>query len=269
MSIAEAENRTKTATAPHTYNDHDAANDNAADATKINKEPWVSPFKKIFNKVDEKNPSHFVFFVLLFSIVVYLAFVMTIYQAQVRKIWGAFTNEQALTALYRTQVGRVSVHFWVIYCLFVITTGVFAYQVAWHLGSPKSAPLGGTLTGISLCVAGVALITLIRHTLLKVIAAIFPFYKEINLFSFTITIFHQAMGLLLVPFVIFIAFAPTTVQNIALYIGLGIVVFIYAYRSMRGFIIASKYILEYRFHFLLYLCAVEIAPMLILVKLGL
>jgi hypothetical protein len=230
---------------------------------KPEKTPWENPLKKIFNRTD-KEESHFILFAVLFGALIYLAFVMTVYQQQVSKIWGAFTNEQALASLYRERGGQMSFHYWVIYALFAVSTGVFCYQVAHYFG----VHIHSALVGLGLCMFGVALVTFFRHTFLKIIASIFPFFKEINLYIFTITIFHLAMGLLLVPFVIFIAFAPASMQAIALYGGLGLVGLIYILRSIRGLMIATKNILEYRFHFLLYLCAVEIAPLLILIKLG-
>ena len=231
--------------------------------THIEKTPWENPLKKIFNKGD-KDSSQLLLFAVLFSALIYLSFVMTVYQQQVSKIWGAFTNEQALASLYRERGGQMSFHYWAIYALFVISTGVFCYQVARHFG----APMNGALVGLTICMFGVALVTFFRHTFLKIIAAIFPFFKEVNLYIFTITIFDLTMGLLLVPFVIFIAFAPESLRSVALYAALSLVAFVYALRSVRGLMIATKHILEYRFHFLLYLCAVEIAPLLILLKLG-
>jgi Domain of unknown function (DUF4271) len=236
------------------------SNDNIINTPR---EPYISPFKRIFNKMDN-NPSHFVLFAVLFCLVIFLSFVMTVYQQQVSKIWGAFGNEQALLSLYREQGGRMNIHFWVIYTLFVVSTGVFGYQAARYFG----APMGGAFIGLLLCMAAVALAALFRHALLKIIASIFPFYKEINQYAFTISIFHQAMGLILVPFVIFVAFAPAALQGIGLYCGLGLIALIYIYRAVRGLIIGSKYVFESRFHFLLYLCTVEIAPMVIILKMA-
>jgi Domain of unknown function (DUF4271) len=227
------------------------------------REPYVSPFKKIFNKM-ENNPSHVILFIVLSFLVVFLAFIMTVFQQQVGKIWGAFASEQALASLYREQGARMSFHFWASYGLFVMSTGVFGYQAA-HYFDPK---INSSFMNLLLCMAVVALVALFRHTLLKIIAAIFPFYKEINQYAFTMSIFHQAMGLVLVPFVIFVAFASPTLQTIGLYSGLGIIALIYIYRAIRGLIIGSKYVFENRFHFLLYLCAVELAPMVIVLKLA-
>ena len=230
---------------------------------QISKQPFVSPFKQIFNKMDN-SPSHFLLFVTLFSLLLYLAFVMTVYRDQVNKIMSAFGNGQYLVQMYREQGQRWNFHFWVIYALFVVSVGVFCYQLAKHF----NAPMGGPLTGLLLCMGGVTFITVLRHILLKVIAAIFPFFKELNIYDFTITIFDQALGMILVPFVVFIAFAPSTVQNLAMYLAIGVIGILYTYRSFRGLTIAAKYIIEHRFHFLLYLCTVEIAPLLILIKLS-
>ncbi len=230
---------------------------------QIVKQPFVSPFKQVFNKMDN-SPSHFLLFVTLFSLLLYLAFVMTVYRDQVNKIMSAFGNGQYLVQMYREQGQRWNFHFWVIYALFVVSVGVFCYQLAKHF----NAPMGGPLTGLLLCMGGVAFITMLRHLFLKVIAAIFPFFKELNIYDFTITIFDQALGMILVPFVVFIAFAPSTVQNLAMYLALGVIAILYTYRSFRGLTIGAKYIIEHRFHFLLYLCTVEIAPLLILIKLS-
>ena len=41
----------------------------------------------------------------------------------------------------------------------------------------------------------------------------------------------------------------------------------YIFRSLRGLFVAGRFLAFHKFHFLLYICTVEIAPVLILIKL--
>jgi hypothetical protein len=49
----------------------------------------------------------------------------------------------------------------------------------------------------------------------------------------------------------------------------GLLLIFYSYRTLRAFSIGSKFLGSTPFHFLLYLCAVEIMPLVILAKLAL
>jgi hypothetical protein len=49
---------------------------------------------------------------------------------------------------------------------------------------------------------------------------------------------------------------------------LGLVSIFYIYRSLRALNIGSKFLVSDQFHFLLYLCTVEVAPVVLLAKLA-
>jgi hypothetical protein len=225
--------------------------------------PRVNPFKTIFSSMD-KRPTHFMLFVVLFALLLYLAFLATVFRTAVSKVLGAFLNDNAMGQFYREQGDRISPPVIFLYILFVVSLGVFAYLVLNRVGIDAGRPF----TTLMLCFGGVFGIVLLRHFLLKIIAAIFPFYRELNQYQFTISVFHQALGLILVPLVIFMAFSPQKIQLTAFILSLSVIALTYIYRSVRGLAIAGKYIAYHKFHFLLYLCAVEIAPVLLLIKLA-
>ncbi|MEL6924738.1 MAG: DUF4271 domain-containing protein, partial [Bacteroidota bacterium] len=106
-----------------------------------------------------------------------------------------------------------------------------------------------------------------KHLILRLVAAVFPVQKEVLLYNFTIIIFNIVLGIMLMPFNLFIALATSPVAKILIYIVLGLVGLAYLYRSLRGIFIASKYLTFNKFHFFIYFCTVEIAPLAIDVKL--
>src|SRR5690606_10647559 len=103
--------------------------------------------------------------------------------------------------------------------------------------------------------------------LLKTIEIIFPVQKEIKLYSFSLVIFSSILGLALVPFNIVVAFASENFVEMALYGGLVLILAITLFCILRGLFLASKYLALHKFHFFMYLCTVEIAPVVIVIKL--
>jgi hypothetical protein len=71
----------------------------------------------------------------------------------------------------------------------------------------------------------------------------------------------------LVPFNFLVAFARSY-ADFMVYWTLSLAGIFYLYRSMRAIVIGKKFLSRNLFHFLLYLCTVEIAPVVILVKLA-
>ena len=118
-----------------------------------------------------------------------------------------------------------------------------------------------------LFILAVGILIFLRHSFLNVLRGIFPFDKELGLFGYMISIYNQIIGLLIVPFNIGLAFAPESVKLPLLYLAGGMIGAIYIYRSIRGLVIANRFLAFHKFHFFIYLCTVEIAPIVALVKL--
>ena len=70
----------------------------------------------------------------------------------------------------------------------------------------------------------------------------------------------------LVPIILIVAYAPRDVSQVVLYGALGLLVLTYLFLSLRGLFIGNRFIAPNKFHFLLYLCVVETAPLLIIYK---
>jgi len=126
--------------------------------------------------------------------------------------------------------------------------------------------LTGSIYSALICMAFVAAVMLAKHLLMQVIGWIMPFDKELSLYGYMMAVFNQVIGIVLLPFIIVAAFAPDPFKKIALFGGVGAILLIYLYRSIRGVMIGERFMALHKFHFFLYLCTVEIAPLLILVK---
>ena len=208
------------------------------------------------------KPSNDLLFWPILGSVVFLTLLVTLYRNLLGKIYRAFTNENVLKLLQREQSGIVRVPFWLWYGLFCINAGIFAFLVFTYLGYlPIQLPY------ISLCIAGIAGFFLIKHFVLKIIEATLPFAKAIKQYSFTIVIFNIILGIALIPLNVLIAFAPQHTTWSIILLSFTIILFVYLFRHLRSLALATTYLSFHKFHFFMYLCTVEIAPLLIIVKL--
>ncbi len=198
------------------------------------------------------------------GILLLLAILLTLFRGQAGKAYRAFLNDNLLNQLQREREAGGGLPYYLYYGFFMINAGFFLFLLSRHYGFNFS---GNHWYGLLYCIGGVAGIFLAKHLLLGYLAFVFPVEKETHLYSFTIIIFSIILGFFLLLINLLLAYAPAdTVQWIlyAAYTGIGMS---YLFRSLRGLFIGNRFLLFHKFHFLLYICTVEIAPVLVLAKL--
>ncbi len=210
------------------------------------------------------NYEAFAKFFGLLMIMGFLSFLMNSFRNDLQKIYRAFMNSNMMTQLYREKGSLLNMPYIPLYILFAFTGGTFFYLAADYY---NLSMLGSKGLSWLVCIAGIGGFYLFKHLLLKLMSIIFPFGKEINQYHFLIGIFNQIIGLTLIPLVTIIAFAPQNIKLFAIYSALGVIGIIFLNRFFRSIAIASKFIAFHKFHLIVYLCAVEIAPIFIIAKL--
>ncbi len=207
-----------------------------------------------------EETSGFLFWALLLMMI-FLALEITFFKSLIGKVYRAFTNDNILKLLHREQRNIIAFPYLLLYIFFFVSFGIFSFLTFHYFGFvPKS------LSVLLYCIVGLSLIFLIKHILLKIVELIFPVQKEIKQYSFSLVVFSSILGFALVPFNIIVAFASPSIAKLALYGGLITIFGIIVFCILRGLFIASKYLSFHKFHFFLYLCTVEIAPALVIIK---
>ncbi len=206
---------------------------------------------------------NFLFWIFLVTLT-FMAFVVANARYMIRDAYSAVLNNNALRQVYKEPIGWGNIAYLALYGLFWINVGILAFLLMSHFNI--KSPYSQFLT-LLMCVGGAATTFLIKHTALYIIANVFPIEKEIKTYNFIILTAGTILGLILMPLNIFIAYTSSGLSELFIYVAAGAIALVYLVRSLRSLTIASPYIIENRFHFFLYLCAVEIAPLMILVKL--
>ncbi len=205
----------------------------------------------------------------LFGILAVIFTLMTLSVAANRKsvsrAWRGFLNENGLTVAQREAAGFVGITpYLLLYGSFLLNAGMFLFLIM-RIFRKESF---NNLPFFFICMAVAAVIFLSKHLMLNATGWLFPVEKEVRRYNFLIIIFNCVLGLFLMPFNFMLAFAQGDYKEFLLFWTLGLVVIFYLYRALRSSRISTKFLADNQFHFLLYLCAVEIAPVLLVVKLA-
>ena len=212
----------------------------------------------------EESQNRFLFGTLVVMLVL-LVVAFSLFRYHIQLVLQAFSNDNMLRQIHRDQGAFIQSPYLFLYLVFFFNAGFFEFLLSQHFG--WKLPSDSNWENLLMFVGATTLIFFAKHILLKLIEWVYPFSKEIKAFSFTIIIFSITLGFILIPINLFLAFGPPASHSILVYLALFVIGGIYLFRSLRGFLLGSSYLVSNRFHFLLYICTVEIAPLLILIKL--
>jgi hypothetical protein len=256
-----------TTTAPTNTTLNSNASENPFDIITV--EPTVNnvaPIAPIEIKVTlvktTERPQQFLFGLVL-TILLLLTLLVSLSRNLISKIYQAFFNDIVLRALHRERGSLNTTVYVGLYSMFIINLGVFVYLILRYYGYLFH---GSDILTLLYCIFGVAGLIISKHIVLSTLAYIFPIEKQINTYSFIILIFGVLIGLILAPMNVFLAYSDA---KMAEYIILGMGGFLgltYILCALRSLFLARSYLLPHFFHFLLYLCSVEIIPLLLLYK---
>jgi len=214
--------------------------------------------------IAEEGQSSFLFVVHLI-ILIGLGILVSLFRNVIPHIFRSLLNSNFLKLMQRTSNETMLFRLRVFYFFFFINGGVFLFQILQHF---DEAMIDSEPKWLFYCVMAVAGFFLLKHILLSYIAYFFPPKKEAKLLSFMFIVFNSFLGLVLVPINILLAFGGTEMTGILLFIGIVLWIGIYLIKQLRAIILSTSIWVNNVFHFFLYLCAVEIAPIGILWKLS-
>ena len=157
---------------------------------------------------------------------------------------------------------RVSIFLWI---LFVTSLTLFLSEL---LSFFKIPPLSENLALSYFIIAFIIIIIyLVKVIIIKLFGYIFQTNKEASDYILMIYLFGNTLALILLPIVISMLFIKQISPSIFIYTGIFTIVVFTVARIIRGTIIGVNSIRFSPFYLFLYLCALEILPFVIMVKL--
>ncbi len=204
-------------------------------------------------------------FWLLTTMLGILAFSVAANRKAVGRAWRSFLTDNSLSMAQRDASGLVgSTPYYLLYTNFLFNAGIFIFLIG-RVFNPGEF---NNFAMLLICLIGAPLFFLFKHVVLGAAGRLFPIEQEAGRYNFLVIIFNCVLGLFLVPFNFWVAFDQDN-QKFLIFWVLGLVALFYGYRAFRAANIGSKFLVAHTFHFLLYLCVAEVAPLLVLLKIAL
>lgn len=238
----------------------DIANPFEVDHVPIRKSAIAKRTEKLQSQAESTHSSNgFIFWFLLFGCAI-LAIVMNMKVKALGLISKSIFNENMLKLFQREESMKFSPYLFLLYLIYCINLAAFVYLTSDFFGGPR-----GILIFIYALI-GIIGIYLVRHVSLNLLGDIFSLTKNTQLYGFSIMIFNQFAGLVLIPLNFLLAFGPSGIKEIILWSTIIILCILLLLRTVRGIFIVSEYLTDRFFQIFIYLCAFEIAPMMVFVK---
>ncbi len=219
------------------------------------------------SEIHYTNYDYLVSGILLFLYILFVWMYVSNYKKLGQIIKGFYFSRYA-NQLSRDELAignRVSVFLSV---FFVFTLTLFIGRILSYYGYHPSFLGKSSLPVVSLVTAlFIILAYCIKFATIKLFGFIFNLQKEASDYMLTIFLFCNALGLFMLPVVIGITFVKQVSPQVFIYSGMGIIALFLFVRIIRG-LIRGLYSSEIsKIYLFLYLCALEILPFIILVKL--
>lgn len=198
-------------------------------------------------------------------IVVYATWIRYQYYKELRENFIVITNLKLAHQIYRDREYSLTIFVLLTFLNVTLVCGTLLYLLALHF--QWQLPFGIPAADLGICIGILLAAYIMKGIVYRFIAYAFRLGAVIYFFRFNALVLYQMTGLLLIPFVLLAAFAPGPSGTWALFAALGVIAIVLLLRIYKGFAILGSMPRFHMLYFLLYICALEIGPLLIIIRL--
>ncbi len=218
--------------------------------------------KGVYRTIELKQPrGKDSLFYLLIGLLFLLSLIKISFGRYMENLFKVFFRASLKAKQIREQLLQTPLASLLLNIHFVATTGLLAAILL-----QPYKPLLGFWTAYGYSLLAISLIYTGKNLVLKFLGWSLRMTDTTDTYIFIVFLCNKVLGIFLLPLLMLIAFANEPLVTIATtmaYILIG-AIFLYRYISAYGFI--TRELKASRFHFFLYLCAFEVAPLLLIYK---
>jgi hypothetical protein len=187
----------------------------------------------------------------------------TFYRSYFNNLFRVFFNTSLRQTQLADQLLQAKLPSFILNIFFTISAGIYIWLLFTHFHPPR---LVSNRLLLPFCILSVALLYFIKYCLLKFMGWISDVRQATDNYIFVIFLVNKITGIILVPFIILLAFSiPAWIHSIAT-ISLLVVGLFFLSRYVKSYGVVENKIPLNPFHFIIYIVGVEIIPLLIIYK---
>jgi hypothetical protein len=148
-------------------------------------------------------------------------------------------------------------------CFFIVSAGLYLSFLLEHYAID---PIGNFWLLFLYCSAGLAVAYFIKYAGLKICGWLFNMDEAADSYIFIVFIVNKMLGIMLLPVLLILAFSQGNVYSVGLTFSWCLIGGLLVYRFILTYAAIHNQVRVNLFHFFLYLCGFEIAPLLLVYK---
>jgi hypothetical protein len=220
-----------------------------------------TPVVQVF-QIHRSNSKDSLFY-LLVGIMFYFALTRVFFEKYFNNLLTLFFRVSLRQQQIREQVLQTPLPSLLLNILFIISGGLYACFLLHY------SQIGASIRFWVLylyCMLLLGAIYLVKFLVLKFIGWVFSISRATDIYVFIVFLVNKMLGIFLLPFLIIITFSGPGIREIFITISLAMVFVLWSYRVLAAYRPIRNEIKLTPFYFFLYLCAFEIAPLLLIYK---
>jgi uncharacterized membrane protein YuzA (DUF378 family) len=204
---------------------------------------------------------------VLFYVLLLLAFILSffkyVYERYFNTLFRVFFNTTLRQSQLTDQLLQSKLTSLLFNIFFVITGGLYVYFILNHFKWNTSQ---AQWQKIMYCIIGLAAIYATKFITLTFTGWLTGKSTMVDTYVFVIFLINKIIGIILLPIVIVMAFAPESIKAPIAIISLLFIALMLLLRYFRAYGLTQNNLKISRFHFTLYIVGVEILPLLVMYK---
>lgn len=203
------------------------------------------------------------FFYLLSGLLLLLGIARVLYSRYFTNLFRVFFNTSLRQSQLTDQLLQARLPSLLFNLFFILCGGVYLYFLLLRKGWLEEH---NPWILIAASVGLLGLLYTVKYCALKFTGWITGYKEQTNTYIFIVFLINKIIGIILLPFVILIAFASGTLINIALIVSLLVIVLMLFLRFFRSYGLLQHQLKVSRLHFFLYILGIEVLPLLLIYK---
>jgi len=205
----------------------------------------------------------FYFIVLL---CLFLGVIRAIDHKYFNSLWLALANRSLSSGKIQDQLENAGLPDLLMNCFFTIVFGLYVYFILRYFVPNHQFRLPHVFL-IGILVVGTGLIYIMKYLSIRISGWAFRVESITEQYLFNVFLLNKIIAVVLMPFVIFIAFGADKWRFEMIVVSFVAVGLLLLMRYVRSWQVFEAFLQYSKFHFFLYLCASELLPLAVLIKL--
>lgn len=187
--------------------------------------------------------------------------------AYFRNLFRAFRNPTLSTRQLKEQLRQDSPASLTMDVIFCMSMGLYLFYAISHIHSHRIMTSYPVALVILALVVLLLVVYMVRFMFLKFTGWVFNISEITDNYTFNVFLINKILGIAIIPFTIILAFGTGQWVQASLFLSFVLIAILFLNRYLRSGVVFGYFIKFSKFHFFMYLCASELLPLAVLMKL--